>query len=366
MNKTMKLIKLDLKAGISPMIWGPPGVGKSAAVKHLAKTLGWNCITVIPAIYDPADFSGVVVSYPVIREGNIVGVEVTRKPGAPFIRQILESERPCLLFFDEITCAPPLIQAAILRIILEKVVGDVELPESTGIIAAGNPVEFSAGGSIMSPPLANRFSHYEWDNDPMDFALNFPSYWGSPPDCPELGSERWAFSRSLIASFIRLRPELLHKIPEDESKLERAWPSNRTWDFASRKLSLLINPEDPSRVPDLTVEVISSCVGEGASLEFVSWLINLDLPSPEEILKNPEKLPERQDRLYAVLSSVVAIATEEEEKWLKAWKVLAKAATNMGAIDVAAPFAGILARARKSSWRIPEEIKLFADVVRKL
>jgi integrase len=43
--------------------------------------------------------------------------------------------------------------------VLERVVGDLELPDAVSVVAAANPPEMSAGGWDPSPPLANRFCH---------------------------------------------------------------------------------------------------------------------------------------------------------------------------------------------------------------
>src|SRR5207248_8810483 len=44
-----------------------------------------------------------------------------------------------LLFLDELTTAPPAVQAAMLRVVLERVVGDVTLPPAVRVVAAANP-----------------------------------------------------------------------------------------------------------------------------------------------------------------------------------------------------------------------------------
>jgi len=56
--------------------------------------------------------------------------------------------------------------------VLERVVGDVTLPEDVSVIAAANPPEQAAGGWDLSAPLANRFCHLEWPVD-TDRYLDF-------------------------------------------------------------------------------------------------------------------------------------------------------------------------------------------------
>src|SRR5262249_29844746 len=51
-----------------------------------------------------------------------------------------------LLFLDELTTAPPAVQAAMLRVVLERAVGDVELPAAVRVVAAANPAGQAADG----------------------------------------------------------------------------------------------------------------------------------------------------------------------------------------------------------------------------
>ena len=45
---------------------------------------------------------------------------------------------------------------ALLRVVLERTVGDLTLPHDVAIVAAANPPEQAADGWDLSPPLANR------------------------------------------------------------------------------------------------------------------------------------------------------------------------------------------------------------------
>ena len=62
------------------------------------------------------------------------------------------------------------MQAALLRVVLERVVGDLELPADVAVVAAANPPEQAADGWDLSAPLANRFCHLEWIADAPGFA----------------------------------------------------------------------------------------------------------------------------------------------------------------------------------------------------
>jgi hypothetical protein len=101
-------------------------------------------------------------------------------------------------------------------------------------------------------------------------------------------------------------------------------------------------------------------------VEFLAWLVEMDLPDPEEVLANPAafRLPERGDRAYAALAAVAAAVAAEPtpERWTAAWQVLGGCAE--AAPDVAATAARVLAKCRPDGMPLPGEIKLFAPVLR--
>ncbi|NDF10022.1 MAG: hypothetical protein EB058_15205 [Proteobacteria bacterium] len=43
-------------ARVSTLIWGSPGVGKSAAIRHWAASRNLPCWTIIASLREPADF----------------------------------------------------------------------------------------------------------------------------------------------------------------------------------------------------------------------------------------------------------------------------------------------------------------------
>ncbi|GAB3872866.1 hypothetical protein GCM10029964_012030 [Kibdelosporangium lantanae] len=106
---------------------------------------------------------------------------------------------------------------------------------------------------------------------------------------------------------------------------------------------------------DVRAALVTGAVGEGAGIEFLSWLAHADLPDPEAVLADPDSfvLPERSDRAFAALTAVasVAITHGDAGSWTAAWRVLAKA-TEV-APDVATLVAQSLAAARPEGAALP-------------
>ena len=105
----------------------------------------------IGSIREPADFAGL----PVVIDGAV-------QMAPPLWARRLAAAGHGLLFLDELTTAPPAVQAAMLRVVLERVVGDLSLPEAVRVVAAANPPEEAADGWQLSAPLANRLVHLDW------------------------------------------------------------------------------------------------------------------------------------------------------------------------------------------------------------
>jgi MoxR-like ATPase len=147
-------LSVSVQAGVPVLLWGSPGTGKTSVVRALGESLGWPTEVVIGSIREPADFAGL----PVVIDGAV-------QMAPPLWARRLAGADHGLLFLDELTTAPPAVQAAMLRVVLERVVGDLTLPEGIRVVAAANPPEEAADGWQLSPPLANRLVHLDWPVD---------------------------------------------------------------------------------------------------------------------------------------------------------------------------------------------------------
>lgn len=314
-------LAVAIAARVPVLLWGGAGLGKSSAVREMADGAGLVCETVIASIREPSDFAGLPIVAP---DGRTVHL------APPSWAERLATAGSGVLFLDEISTAPPAVQAALLRVVLERTVGDLSLPGDVTVVAAANPPDQATNGWDISPPLANRFCHLDWDLRADEWAAGLVGGFVQPP-VPTLPDDdldaELAAARASMSGFITARPHLLHAHPGDEVTAGRAWPSPRSWEMAARLLAAAVVSGAPDKVAGL---LVAGAVGPGVATEFLAWREDLDLPDPEAVLSDPAsfRLPDRGDRAYAALAAIVAavLSNNTPARWEAAWQAIAAAA----------------------------------------
>ncbi|MFE2879970.1 AAA family ATPase [Streptomyces roseus] len=359
-NPQLEALALAVAANQPVLLWGEPGIGKSAGMQQLATALGVELETVIASVHEPSDFAGL----PIVGDDPAT----TGVPMAPPDWAVrLARTGHGLLFFDELSSAPPAVQAALLRVVLERRIGSLVLPESVRIVAAANPPSSAADGWHLSPPLANRFVHLDWTHDPRTVARGLAGTWPEsaiPAVDPARASGAVARARGVVSGFLTARPGLAHHMPNEAEGRGRAWPSPRTWEMALR---LLATGYASGAGREALAAALTGAVGDAAGIELLSYVEHLDLPDPDRVLADPDAfaLPERGDRQLAFLIAVVAAVQGEltRPRWEAGWAVLAKA-VDAGVPDVAARAATDLAAMRDLDWPVPAGIDAFVELLR--
>ena len=251
-------------------IWGAPGIGKSSIVRQIAERRRMPLIDIRASLLDPTDLRGI----PIIQDGTAVWCPPSFLPK--------KSDKPGILFLDEINAAPPLVQAALYQLILDRRVGEYELPEGWRIIAAGNRREDKAVTFRLSSALANRFIHLNLEVDPDDW-------------------HAWATNRGIIpevTAFLKYRPQLLQAASEDE----QAFATPRSWEMVS---DVVAKFGSPAKARD----VIPGIVGTGPAVEFLTFAKKAVLRKEiDAIIADPAgaTIPTELDRLWVLVSFLVA------------------------------------------------------------
>lgn len=267
------------------MLWGPPGVGKSQMVAQIAARHGARVIDIRLSQMEPSDLRGI----PFRVDGRVEWAIPSLLPDAE------RHGQAGVLFLDEITSAPPAVSAAAYQLILDRRLGDYQVPPHWAIFAAGNRQGDRGVTYSMPAPLANRFSHFEVETHLDD--------WVS-----------WAYANRIderVIAFLRFRPELLFDF--DPAHNPVAFPSPRSWEFAHRGLRKF---EDH---PELLQGTLQACVGPAAGVELTAFVNSLDqMPDLDAIVAGEAvQVPREIDLQYAVAAALVgrAIRARKGDDW---------------------------------------------------
>jgi hypothetical protein len=281
---------LPMKTVPSVMLWGAPGVGKSQAVRQLASEIEAKTgkravvIDVRLLLFNPIDLRGI----PVANAEKTLAVWLK-----PQIFRMDDSDDVVnLLFLDELSAAPPSVQAAAYQITLDRVIGEHKLPDNCIVLAAGNRTTDKSVAFKMPKALANRVMHIEVKG-------SFDSW------------RAWAVNAGInekVIGFLSFHSDYL--MSSDSSGDDLAFTTPRSWEMVSNLLNTV------SDNVNTMYPLIAGLVGCGAAIEFRTWAtVYNQLPDIKDVFdgKNPP-LPNGVDALYALISSMVSYAREHKNE----------------------------------------------------
>lgn len=366
----------DCRWGVPTLLWGPPGIGKSGRIENVGAMTGIGCGTVYLSTHQPEDISGVFMP-----DGK--GGAITVCP-LPQVNHLVAQKRG-ILFLDELSNARPVMQGAGLSVVRERFWAGHRLPGGIRIIAAANPVDVSAGGFNLQPPMANRFLHFiagvpsieDWTS----WLLSGTQGVVHPIAQGEARiAEKWALVwskiRGLGVGFMKHKrtsgdgkTSILYSLPAvGHVDRGRAWPSPRSWEMALRCLAAAEILDEP----EIGIELLSAAIGSGFAAEWATWVASANLPDPEQMLLHgwtPDK--RRLDIAMAGYSSAISYALDKKDKneqrkyAILAWKLLQEPCLHGGLADVALAPAAALMRAGYSYQAGGEVAEVSKDIIYK-
>lgn len=104
-----ELILPVLRAGLCPMVTSPPGIGKSSVAAEICTDMSLEMIDYRLSTVDPTDLTGFLVPNQAKGRADYLPPSIFPLEGKD---QLPAGKKGWLLFLDEITAAPPAIQAA--------------------------------------------------------------------------------------------------------------------------------------------------------------------------------------------------------------------------------------------------------------
>ena len=295
-------------------IWGQPGIGKSDIVAHVAKMQKRPLIDIRLPLMEPTDIRGIPYLADIKvynKDGKLVkddnGVPMTDKEfrwSTPSDLPTDEASR-ALVFFDEMSAAPPSVQAATYQIILNRRIGNYKMPKDVVIVAAGNRVKDKGVAYNMPMPLANRFTHLTLDVDVDDW-------------------KEWATLNRVhkdVVGYISFQPGDLNTF--NPSAEGYAFATPRSWYFVSELLQDSVNGElVDTRLPmDVLGDMVKGTVGEGVGVKFMTYRKQAaNLPHAKDVLNGTvTKLNTKQiDVMYSLVTALCYELKDQADRSEKA------------------------------------------------
>ncbi|MEA2091779.1 MAG: MoxR family ATPase [Campylobacterota bacterium] len=256
---------------VPSFLWGAPGIGKSSIIKQIADEKEIGFIDLRLALMDPTDLKGI----------PFYDKESHTALWAP--PAFLPKSGEGILFLDELNSAAPSVQASAYQLILDRKVGEYELPSGWAIVAAGNHERDRGVTYRMPSPLANRFVHFEMEVDADDWKF-------------------WAYKKEIdgrIISYISYKTE--HLFTFEAAHDVKSFATPRSWEFVDSILKSGISQE-------LMLDSISGAVGREVAVGFLSFAKVMNrLPDIKTILASGEgEYGDEVDVLYALSTGLVS------------------------------------------------------------
>ena len=187
-----------------------------------------------------------------------------------------------ILFLDEITAAPPSVQAAAYQLVLDRKVGEHKLPENCFVMCAGNRVTDKSVAYKMPKALANRMVHMEIVADVDDW-------------------KKWAISSGIdhrIIGYINYQNTALFNF--DPSSDDLAYATPRSWAMVDKFLKVFADLEK-------AMPLICGSIGVGAATSFKGYVkVYANLPNVEDIFNGKAvKISKSPDINFALCSAIV-------------------------------------------------------------
>lgn len=295
---TMLILAAFVRARVAMLMLGPPGIGKTAMHAQVAAWLNMRLLTGLMSTYDGVDVGG----FPVVGDD---GKAMARIPARLFADAAASPDQ--ILFLDELTTVPPSVQAPLLRVLLERVAGDLDLGR-VALSAAANAPEHAPGGQELSAATVNRVGLVNLAPTVEEVAAYMT---GSPVRLPAEAAPAWASDadreeahaalKAEYGACLAVEPRLLQLVPPAASVRGMApWASPRA---VERGLSVLAEAQKLGLSMRLQHAALAACIGEASAAAFMGIQRMRELlPSDADVIRDPltAKVPDEQHQIAAI------------------------------------------------------------------
>ena len=317
------------------LIVGAPGIGKTAIINKWSAENGFgDPICLVGSQMEPPDVTGLphAEQGEVVRAtaaGNAYGTQLEEAVRSgriseeeayerveiyftdylvPVWQKIVFDGKPHVLFFDEFSNTPRMVQAALLKTIGERrFANGQKIPDSCFIVAAMNPADSAVDYTPIAPAMVNRMCMVAYRPLSAEVVDGISGGWYTEEEKSAWsdGEVKW---RNRVAEFLRVHPELVLKEnrlvntdydtsaaaylnPDSESDsserevLTSTWASPRSWENAIRMLS---HTPYANEITPIQERILAGCVGRQATAELIEFIRKHSDVDPFDLIRHPE------------------------------------------------------------------------------
>ncbi len=200
-RRVLAILAIAVRARLSPLLVGPPGIGKSELFHELGRLLGIEIRVIDLSLCEPSDLVGLP------RQEN--GRTVFSPPAS------LPTGGRGVLVFEELNRAEKFIQGPVLQLLTARRLNDYELPAEWVCAAAINPDDGHHDVRALDPAMLSRFLIVTVGADRSEWLA-------------------WARSNGI-------HPAVLHVVAADSASFDSVPP--RSWTHASNLLLVMTAEE---------------------------------------------------------------------------------------------------------------------------
>lgn len=301
---------------VNLILWGNPGHGKTSVITQTALNYGFHLEVIVANLEDPTGFGGTMI------ERDMVTYKAPPRFANDTVKKYNEEGKKTIIMYDEISTAPPATQAALLRVALERVAGELQMPLETRSIGTANPPSIAADGWELTPPTANRFTHITWALDAELVADAFIK--GGFPNIqfPRMAKNiqrYYAHAKQIVGAFLLAHPQLLDTLDEKTFGMTSsnkkftvdtyAFATPRSWEQASIIYGGILGMRlpDGSPIPDaVTRKLIYGTIGTQAGKAFMTYVKASKIQDAELVISGQEQMiqPDRIDIASVMLANL--------------------------------------------------------------
>ena len=255
---------------------GAPGVGKSQIICQIGKKFGYKVIDIRLAQMSEVEIGGLI--YPNESRTKTVWL-------APEILPNEERDgKNTILLLDEITSCTKRVQVAAYQLILDRRIGQYQLPEGTFVVALGNREDDDGVYIRLAGPLADRFEIHYIEPNFEDWKNDFAQKNGVHP---------------YVINYLTFKPSALHTQKTQPDSIVFATP--RSW----VRVSDILNFDSDVTKPVIRYKIIGN-VGETEGNQFVEFCKkHRNTPSADDFLTGKYPAPQAPDEISILISSLI-------------------------------------------------------------